>query len=133
MAYVKQKDKWMNEVIDFMLKNGVDTEIIIGDKKTKCKLWNKFPICVKDLCVDNIVLVDESEMKVYAGNFSDDNKQSVTKEKFDTKWRCLNDIDKRYVEYVKYVIINGGHTQGMNKYLEDHPKKAIKKAEQKRK
>ena len=133
MAYVKQKDKWLNEVVDFLLKEGKDTEIIIGKTKTKCKLWNKFPVCVKDICVDNIVLIDDGELKVWCGNFDDDNKQSVAKEEFETRWRCLNDLNKKFAEYVKYVLIYDGHTKGMNKWLEDHPKKAFKKIENKKK
>ena len=134
MAYRKQKDKWFDEIVNFLNSNGEDREIHIGDRKLKCKMWNKFPVCVVDVCVDNFFLIDNNgTLEAYGGDLDDKESFSVSQKNFDKYWRNLNDIEKRHIEYVKYVLLNGGHTAGMNKYMEDHPKKVQKKVLEKEK
>jgi len=101
MAYIKKKDKAMIFVKDFLEKNGKDAIVnFVGDIE-KCKLWNDFPICVRDICADAFVLIKHADdWVVLCGSFDDDNELIVSKETFEKYWLDLSQVDFSHIDYV---------------------------------
>jgi hypothetical protein len=109
MAYVKKFDKALNTIIQCVEKGGKYATIVIDNTQYQAKVWNKFPICVQDICVDNIVLVDmdEDETNMLFGcDFDDDKTMTTSKETFDRRWRNLRNIKRPHVEYVARILNN---------------------------
>lgn len=107
MAYVKKFDRALNTIKQCIEKDGIDTEIEIVGCKEQCKLWNKFPICVQDICVDNLVLIKHADdWAIFGGDFDDNKAMTVSKEMFDRHWRDLKKIKTPHAEYVARVLNN---------------------------
>lgn len=99
MPYIKKKDRAIKAIEEEIAKNGVKTTYY-GMTAIK---WDKWPICIKDVCVDNIFLVDyvegESvEKKIIGCNIYG---------KEITCIRVVNDLYQHYVESILDSMTNG--------------------------
>lgn len=90
MAYIKKKDQIISSIEEEIKKNGVKTTYY-GMTAIK---WDKWPICIKDVCVDNIFLVDyiegESVEKKIVGCNMYDNEMTCI--------RVVNDLSQKIIE-----------------------------------
>ena len=91
MAYIKKKDRAIMAIEEEISKNG-SAYTYKGMQGIK---WDKWPICVKDVCVDNIVLTIDNitgEKKIYGCNIYDGDET--------TNERVVNDLSQKYVESI---------------------------------
>ena len=97
MAYIKKKDKALAAIIEEIKKNNV-----IGTYDDHAAyVWSKWPICVKDVCVDNMLVVSyEDGEKVIGCNFyyEDDSITNV---------RVVNNLSQKYVEGILLDMTEG--------------------------
>ena len=104
MAYIKKFDKAINTIYD-CLKTCKEVTINICGEKIKCHLWNKFPLCVQDICIDNVILIEHGDtFDIWCGDFDDDKELIVTQETYEKRWRDLRKVRKNHVEYVAKMI-----------------------------
>ena len=54
MGYIKKKDRALIELRDYIKNNGSNMTLDGIDGKRQYTVWNSWPICVQDICVDNI-------------------------------------------------------------------------------
>lgn len=78
--------KRTREIVDYVLTN--------GNQLTKTKtLWNTYPICVKDVCVSEILVITKGKDK-YDLEFGD-----TYKNKFNSR-RTPADLERRHLEEI---------------------------------
>ncbi len=107
MAYIKKAVRALNSIKEFLETYGTDTDVVISGSKQHCKVWNKFPICVQDVCVDNLVLIKHADdWALFGGNFDDDKTKVVSKDTFENDWRDLSAIRKNHIEYIARILGN---------------------------
>lgn len=88
MAYIKKKDRLLNELKEYVKNNGSKMTLSgIGDKQ-QYTVWNAWPICVKDICVDNICLREDGKI------FGCDIDASIQ------RYRDIDELHQRYVETI---------------------------------
>lgn len=90
MVYIKKKDRAIIAIEEEITKNGTKTTYY-GMSAMK---WDKWPICVKDVCVDNIFLVnyvegESVEKKIIGCNIYGNELTNI---------RVVNDLSQKYVE-----------------------------------
>lgn len=107
MAYIKKFDRAINTIYDCLEKGGQDATIEIDGVKHEAKVWNKFPVCVQDICVDNFVLIKNADgFEMYGCDFDDQKNFIVSKETFNRRWRDLKKAKQKDVEYVASILNN---------------------------
>lgn len=107
MAYIKKFDRTINTICECIEKGGKDATIVINGTKYEAKVWNKFPVCVQDICVDNFVLIKNADdVAVFGCDFDDDKTMTTSKETFDRRWRDLKKMRPNNVEYVARILNN---------------------------
>ena len=107
MAYIKKFDRAINTICECIEKGGKDATIVIDGTKYEAKVWNKFPVCVQDICVDNFVLIKNADdVAVFGCDFDDDKTMTTSKETFNRRWRDLKKMRSNSVEYVARILNN---------------------------
>ena len=69
MGYIKKKDRALIELRDYIKNNGSNMTLDGIDGKKQYTVWNKWPICVKDICVCNIGVSGD---EIYGFDFDGD-------------------------------------------------------------
>lgn len=90
MAYIKKKDRLLKEIKECINE--------VGNKEKDRIVFNKWPICIKDVCVDNIALLNDN-LTIIGYNKYEDN--SITNE------RIVNNLETRYLESILDTVKNG--------------------------
>lgn len=95
MAYIKKKDRMLNELKDYIKNNGSNMTLEGIDGKKQYTVWNAWPICVQDICVDYIGLCEDN---VYG--FDMDGKKIG-------RFRNIGELHQRYVESILHDVKEG--------------------------
>ena len=96
MAYIKKKDRLLNALKDYVKRNSSEMALDGLNGKQKYLVWNAWPICVQDVCVDNICL-RESDNKLIGCNVD----VSIG------TYRVIDDLHQRYIETILRDIREG--------------------------
>lgn len=96
MAYVKKKDRMLNELKEYVKNNSSEVTLDgLGGRK-KYLVWNAWPICVKDVCLDNICLRKEDEVLI-----------GCNVDASIGTYRIIDDLHQRYIETILRDVTEG--------------------------
>ena len=96
MAYIKKKDRLLNELKKYVKNNGFEMILDGLEGKQNYLVWNSWPICVQDICVDNICLRESDNILIGCNIDS-----SIG------TYRLIDDLHQRYIESILHDVIEG--------------------------